>query len=259
MLEFQIIESSSAGNCALLCCEGARILIDAGVGIRKTEKFLQARGMTFEDLSAVFVTHEHGDHCKALQCLDKYPHIKIFANRPTASYIKSAYPRTKALEWRAFTTGDIFDFCGVRVNPFSIPHDTSDAVGYCFKTGGKSIVWMTDIGKITHLAERVALEANILVLESNYCPKMLEDSDRPHELKKRIRGGSGHLSNDAALELIKRLNAEVVEKIFLAHVSRECNSVKRIAEMLDDLEEPLRARIEIVSPFEASSRNYRCE
>ncbi len=259
MFEFQVIESSSAGNCAFFNFNGVCALIDAGIGIRRLEKFLADRRMKVSDLKAVFITHEHSDHCKGLQSFYKYPDIEIYANIPTAEAIKSSVPRTKQLNWKCFRTGDIFDFMGMRVNPFSIPHDTSDAVGYSFCAGCLHAVWLTDLGKVTTLAASMARQADVLVLESNFCPQMLDASDRPYRLKSRIKGSQGHLSNEDALNLITTLDPAKVRKIYLAHVSRECNSLSKIEGLLSTLPDALQDAIEIVSPFEGLSSEFRCE
>lgn len=179
----------------------------------------------------------------------------MFANRLTAESVMCAEPETKRLEWSIFENGSEFGFSGLSVSPFPTPHDSSDSVGYCFCAGGKRLVWMTDLGKVTFLARDFAQRANILVLESNYCPRMLENSPRPYSLKSRIKGSHGHLSNADAVALLKTMDSSVSEKIYLAHISRECNSVPHIRELLSGVGEIL-PKIEIVSPFSESSTPY---
>ena len=251
---FQIIETSSSGNCALIENDGVRVLVDAGVGIRKIRDYLASRGLLLEDIDALFITHEHVDHCRSLKYFAK-TNAKIFANRLTAESICYAYPDSKKLKWNIFENGRPFDFMGICVCAFPVPHDTSDSVGYRFQIGEKCLVWMTDLGKPTALVQDMAMGAQILVLESNYCPKMLEASARPYRLKMRIKSSHGHLSNADAISIISRLSPQIVEKIYLAHISRECNSTEHISELLSGIGE-MRSRIEIVSPFAQSSSPY---
>lgn len=252
---FQIIESSSSGNCAFLQYSGLNILIDAGVGIRRVSSYLSSIGLGIADIDAVFITHEHSDHCKALKNFARYGGIKVFANRLTSESIRCNMPETKVLDWRIFETGSTFDFCGISVTSFSIPHDTSDAVGYSFKCGDRNLVWMTDLGKVTLSVMDIAMRANVLVLESNYCPILLDNSSRPYSLKARIKSSHGHLSNADAIELMSALDASRVEKIFLAHISRECNSTEHIRDLLKSSSRlsAILDRIEIVSPFSKRS------
>ncbi len=248
---FQIIETSSAGNCAFLEYEGVNMLIDAGVGIRKIDAYLSERSLNRDDIDAIFVTHEHSDHCRSLKYFAN-SRTKIFANRLTCESILHIEPKTKSANWTLFEDGVPFVFSDIEVCAFSVPHDTSDSVGYKFSLGDKNLVWITDLGKPTHLACDMAKSAKILVLESNYCPRMLENSTRPYRLKSRIKGSHGHLSNSDAIQIIKNLSLDCVEKIYLAHISRECNSVSHIAELLDNVAD-FKPLIEIVSPFSESS------
>ncbi len=248
---FQIIESSSAGNCAFAESESVRFLIDAGIGVRKIQSYLEKRGLNLYDIDAVFITHEHIDHYRALKSFKGYP-VKIFANQLTAESIQYLDSATKSLNWNLFNTGQSFEFMGIEVSPFSVPHDTSDAVGYRFCMEDKNLVWATDLGKLTHSLRDVASRAQILVLESNYCPRMLDNSNRPYHLKTRIKGSHGHLSNADAIALIENLDKDFIEKIYLAHISRECNSVSHIDELLSDIGD-IRAKIEIVPPQQGST------
>ena len=228
------------------------MLVDCGMSGRQVLDALCVAGLDPADLKALLITHEHSDHCKALKSFKNARQVKVFANRLTAESIQYLEPDTKKLKWQVFENGSPFDFCGIKVTAFSIPHDTSDAVGYKFGFEGRNLVWMTDLGKLTHLARDMARQAHILVLESNYCPKMLENSNRPYSLKQRIKSPHGHLSNLDALELLKSLDPSVVEKIYLAHISKECNSVSRISELLCDAG-GICSHIEIVPPFSVCS------
>lgn len=253
---FQIIESSSSGNSSFLECDGVRILIDAGARFRKIKSFLHNRGLSVEDIDAIFITHEHSDHFQSLHSFTQY-NVKVFANRATAEYIQIKDSATKKMQWNIFETGRTFDFYGIDITSFSILHDTSDPVGFTFQHNGKKLVYATDFGKITHSIRDIVSSADILVLESNYCPVMLERSNRPYSLKCRIRGSSGHLSNADAIALIESL-PHSVERIFLSHISRQCNDVKHIAELLSksNIPESLLNCIEIVSPHSESSSAF---
>ena len=63
--------SSSKGNSTYLESEKGAILIDAGFGVRKTEKLLADVGFSLNKISAIFITHEHYDHVAGLLSLTK--------------------------------------------------------------------------------------------------------------------------------------------------------------------------------------------
>lgn len=250
---FQIIESSSSGNSSFLECDGVRILIDAGVGITKIKKFLNSRNLKLDDLDGVFITHDHSDHVGSLKSFENSG-VKIYANRPTAEGVQYKLPKTKNLNWNLFETGCQFDFYGIDVLTFSIPHDTSDPVGFSFCHNNTRLVYITDIGKPTHSIRDIVSSADILVLESNYCPVMLQRSTRPQYLKDRIMGSWGHLSNADAIDILHHCNSNV-KRIYLSHISRECNNIDHINNLLlsSDLDATLLEKVEIVSPFSTLS------
>lgn len=248
-----IMASSSSGNCAFLKYRNTKILIDAGVSKTTIIDSLKTKNETLETIDAIFVTHEHTDHCRSLEFFLQNENIKTFANGITAEMIKYKLPRTKNLNWKIFNTGESFIFKDLKITPFSIPHDANDTVAYSIELENKKILWATDLGKPTNLVREMLKNANIIVLESNYCPDLLEKSSRPYQLKHRIKSIGGHLSNQDTFELLKDLNHETIEKIFLAHVSKECNSIENIQCVMKNLPQKILSKLEIVSPHTAGN------
>ncbi|TVR56363.1 MAG: MBL fold metallo-hydrolase, partial [Puniceicoccaceae bacterium] len=160
-LRFAILGSGSSGNCALLETARCRILIDAGFSARKIGELLEARGLHPDELDAVFITHEHGDHAAGVNGLSRRPALKVFANPGT---IEAITPRLRRRPtWQAFTTGARFHFADLEVESFPIPHDAGDPVGFIFRHGEgdlfsprQSLAWVTDLGHAPALvAERI--------------------------------------------------------------------------------------------------------
>lgn len=60
------------------------VMVDTGYsnGYKSAERKLQRRGLSFDDIKYVFLTHAHDDHAGFLQeLLLKQPHIKVIANK----------------------------------------------------------------------------------------------------------------------------------------------------------------------------------
>lgn len=226
--KFQILGSSSGGNCAVIASDAGTVLIDAGFTGKKIKDGLKTLGLAIGDIDAVFFTHEHRDHSLGVPGLSSAEHLRFFANRRTAREIEYRYKRT--LSWNYFESGDAFDFRDMRITTFAIPHDSQDAVGYAFEIGGEKLVWLTDCGKITHLVRSNLADADHLVIESNYDPVMLNRSDRPEDLKNRIRGTHGHLSNAQCADFLGEYDNSRLQNLFFAHISRECNSLDLVKE-----------------------------
>ncbi|OUU40087.1 MAG: MBL fold metallo-hydrolase [Verrucomicrobia bacterium TMED56] len=239
--KFRILGSSSAGNSSLLVVEGAKILIDAGLSARKLQTLLAEEKICPEELDAVFLTHEHHDHSAGIRGLSKFQKLPVFANRDTVHAVQSKLPRKP--NWKIFETGKTFEFKVFKIHPFSVPHDAYDPVGFFFQWGEDdlfnppgSLAWVTDLGFVPNLVRERIRKAQILVLESNYCPHMLEaDNKRPWSLKQRIRSRHGHLSNHSTFELLNSYNSSCWQKIFIMHLSKDCNDVNLVCQQFKEL------------------------
>ena len=229
-MKFCILGSGSAGNCALLQTAQARVLVDAGFSARKTAQLLAAVGESLDNIDAIFLTHEHGDHAGILCGLTRHRHIKIFANSATARVLRQSL--ACELDWQLFQTGSRFHFRDLEVESFSVPHDAQDPVGFLFATGlgdlfspRRRLAWLTDLGHAPqHIHERIR-GVDVLVIEANHCADLLKaDTKRPWSLKQRISGRHGHLSNQATRALLDAVACPHWRHIFFTHLSRDCNT-----------------------------------
>ena len=245
-VSFTILGSGSAGNCAYVETGETRILVDAGFSPLQIRKRLATLGKTPEKLSAILITHEHSDHIAGVLGLADKFHIPVFCNRGTQDgtiwALKTKWDSKKKpafegadgtallkskIDWRLFETGASFEIGEVGIETFSIPHDAQDPVGYVLRTAAGNIGFATDLGHVTKLVlERIRV-ANVLVLESNHDVKMLQDCPRRSwALKQRILGRHGHISNVTAAETIAQIMTANLKQLYLAHLSRECNTPK---------------------------------
>lgn len=63
-----------------------------------------------------------------------------------------------------------------------------------------------------------------LYLEANHEISMVYSSARPMIYKQRVLGRNGHLSNQAAGELLCQIADHQLKHVHLAHLSSECNT-----------------------------------
>jgi phosphoribosyl 1,2-cyclic phosphodiesterase len=230
-MRFCILGSGSSGNSAVVVTEGARILLDAGFSARRLAALLAAAGESIERIDAVFVTHEHSDHSSGIESLKRFPHLKFFANASTARAVQKEL--TWSPNWRIFATGSSFQYRDLVVESFAIPHDAQDPVGFRFTSGldgdlfspRRTLAWVTDLGHAPQSVRDHIRESDVVVVEANHCPRMLEaDPRRSWTLKRRIGGRHGHLSNERMSELLSSVASPRWRRIYLAHLSRDCNS-----------------------------------
>jgi phosphoribosyl 1,2-cyclic phosphodiesterase len=233
-LRFQIMGSSSAGNCALIETGEVRVLLDAGFSGKKITEWLKLIGKPIETIDSVLLTHEHGDHIRGLRGLSKCDHLNFYANYGTAQVIQQT--TKKDLRWKIFETGHRFRIKNLEIETVKLPHDAMEPVGYIFRSGSgtlfephKSIAWMTDLGFIPLGFADLVREVDVLVLESNHDTELLEtDEKRPFSIKQRIMGRHGHLSNEAAFAFLEGVENPRWSKVLLGHISKDCNCLERV-------------------------------
>lgn len=241
-MRLQILGSGSAGNAALLQTAEARVLIDAGFSRRRLTELLRAADTRLEDIDAVFLTHEHGDHAAGVEGFAKHPRTEIFANAATARVVQRKAAREAS--WRLFETGATFRFRDLDVTSFSVPHDAQEPVGFTFTHGlegdlvapRRSLAWLTDLGHAPGHVYPHLRACEVVVVESNHCPALLAaDHRRPWSTKQRIAGRHGHLSNADACALLAATAQPGWRRIFLTHLSRDCNSQAAVEESFASL------------------------
>lgn len=217
-----VLGSGSGGNCTYVASAQTGILVDAGLSGRATGQRLAEFGVSLESVCAICVTHEHSDHTSGLAVLNKGGRIKLYANSGTIEGIE-ARDGEKKLPWNVFSTGAQFQIGDLTINPFTVPHDAYDPVGFVISHGDIRVGVVTDMGMVTGLIRERLRACNTLVIESNHDEQMLKDADRPWHLKQRIIGRQGHLSNQHAAELLSEIAGPHLKAVFLAHLSGECN------------------------------------
>ncbi len=221
-VQFTILGSGSGGNCAYLEAGETRLLIDAGFSGRQIRQRLATIGRAPETLSGILITHEHSDHVCGLAMVAERAGIPVYCNRLTREAIE--FNLKVKLNFRTFETGAAFDLADVGVDTFSIPHDAQDPVGFLLRTQSGNIGFLTDLGHATKLVVERVRPANLLVLEANYDPKLLnDDTKRPWSVKQRILSRHGHLSNEAAGKVAAEIVTSDLRQIYLGHLSGDCN------------------------------------
>ena len=253
MVCLSALGSGSRGNALVLSSPDGALIVDVGFSRREVRTRMERLGLDPCRLRAALLTHEHDDHSRGCRVFCDELNIPLCTASPTAEYLR----RRGKLPGRVleFEPGCEFQIGGFEVEPFAVQHDAVAPVGFVVRREGVKIGIATDLGNVNMLAMQRLEDCDALVLESNYCPVLLDNSSRPYSLKMRIKSSHGHLSNADAIELMAALDASKVEKIFLAHISKECNNMDHIRELLESSGRlsAILNKIEIVSPFSKRS------
>ena len=226
-----ILGSGSRGNASVIHGTEGTILLDAGFSAKELETRMENSGIDPDSVQGVLITHEHSDHVKGCRTFTKRHHIPAYL---TAPVLKEAargdcQPEKKVI----INPGSAFELCGITVEPFTLPHDAVDTVGYVFRACDKKIGVATDLGHLNLLARQKLRGSSLLMLEANHEPTMLKASGRPLQLKRRILSRFGHLSNEDALAALEELLTPESQLLVLAHLSSECNDCDLLADMAE--------------------------
>ncbi|MBF8438106.1 MBL fold metallo-hydrolase [Halanaerobiaceae bacterium Z-7014] len=224
-MKMAVLASGSSGNSIYLSTDNTAILIDAGLSGKELERRMKSVKLNPEDISAILVTHEHGDHIKGAGVLSRRYNIPIYASagtwkaaRKKLGKIGKGYERTIEESWQ------LGDF---EITSFPIPHDAAEPVGFVVSDGDVNFGLATDIGYIADELYDHLKDLDCILLEANHDIDLLREGSYPGMLKRRIRGNEGHLSNDETAELLPEL-LKTNEKsscpvVLLSHLSAENN------------------------------------
>jgi phosphoribosyl 1,2-cyclic phosphodiesterase len=216
------LASGSKGNCLFFSHGETKLLVDAGLSGRATEKKLAQIDVHLDEIQAILITHEHSDHIAGLKALAIRRGIPVIANVETAKAITRYLGECP--EFQIFTTGERFSFQNLQITPFSIQHDGADPVAFKIEAGSAKVGICTDLGFASTLVKRHLQGCNFLHLEANHEPHMVHACSRPPVYKQRVLSRSGHLSNEACGDLLKEIAHEGLKHVHLAHLSQECNN-----------------------------------
>ncbi|MBW2285501.1 MAG: MBL fold metallo-hydrolase [Deltaproteobacteria bacterium] len=216
-MKFSVLASGSKGNACYVETEDARVLVDAGLSAREIERRLKLVGVDPNGIDGLFITHEHADHIRGAGPFARRFDVPVFINKPT-------YDRSKKFLGSLSTpiivaTGMPVTLKNLVIETFTKCHDAVDPVGLVFSCNGSRIGLATDLGRTTNLVEDRLRDCNALILEFNHDITMLEQGPYPLALKRRIKGPDGHLSNDQAETLLKKLLHADLRHVVLAHLS----------------------------------------
>lgn len=220
MLQVAALGSGSSGNSLLVRSGVTTLLVDCGFTMKETIARMHHLGVTPSDLSAVLVSHEHGDHVKGAGPLSRKFGLPVWCTHGTYNGARD----NRFASVRLFNAHEPFDIDGITVDPFPTPHDAAESCQFVFSVNTARFANVTDLGACTPHVKSMLAGVNGLVVECNYDNDMLRNGPYPPSLQARIRSDYGHLGNDQAGMLMKELDHPALQHILLGHLSEQNNS-----------------------------------
>lgn len=219
-LSFTLLGSGSSGNTTLVSDGSANILVDVGLSGRETTKRLRECGIEPDRISAIVVSHEHGDHCRGVGPFAKHLDVPVFM---TEGAFNCSGIKVDSAKHRKINPGEPFDINGICFTGFSVPHDASDPLGFIVEKDGVKIGIVLDLGYLSNLVLERLKGCDGIVLESNHDVQMLKVGPYPWALKQRVMSRRGHLSNDSVAQFLGSDFDGKASHVVLAHLSQKNN------------------------------------
>lgn len=228
--QISVLASGSSGNSLYIESANKKILVDAGLSGKKITSLLQEVDRKPEDLDAIFVTHEHRDHIHGVGVLARKYNLDIYANEKTWEAMTPLLGKLDVTQKHIFEMGKVMTLGDMDIESFGVSHDAAAPQFYRFYRNQKSFVVLTDTGYCNDHLRGVVRGADAYLMESNHDLEMLRMGAYPWNLKQRILGDKGHLSNEDGALVMTDLITDQTKRIYLGHLSRE-NNMKELANL----------------------------
>lgn len=175
--KFKIHFSGSKGNSASIYYKNLGFLIDIGKPYRHIEPFLY-------DKQFILISHKHGDHLVYTtykKIRENFPHIKILSN----STVNNELIARKLPEVDVIFTDDFQVQIGdIKItslqNYHGINEEYTETHGFVFESPMQNLLFATDLSTLVDYESYLLtndLKLDIILLEANYDPKVIEFSE----------------------------------------------------------------------------------
>ncbi len=235
--------TGSSGNSHFIESDGTRILVDAGFGIRTTQKRLEQIGRSIETIDAIVLTHEHSDHIKGVASIAKKYSVPVYATRGTLDGTALDEREIRVVEIR---NGTSFRIGELEIHARATSHDAFDPTCYVVEAvDGTRVGVATDLGFVDPGVVKHLQGCDALFFEANHDVDLLRRGSYPWVLKRRILSRVGHLSNDDSMAALKRILCERLQILTLIHLSRENNHESIVREMTHEMLDRLGVKLDV--------------
>ncbi len=220
-MRIKVLSSGSKGNTTYIEHNNTKIIIDMGNTCKYVISKLKEIEVNPKDIDAILITHTHSDHIKGL---------KVFLNKYSTKvyFTEKMHKELPFITNYSYITNSNLTIKDLIVDVIKTSHDVEDSVGYIITGDKKTVVYITDTGYINQKYFDILSNREVYILESNHDIEMLNNGPYSFQLRKRILGDKGHLSNYDCSRYLSSLIGNNTKCIMLAHLSEE-NNTKELA------------------------------
>jgi len=228
---FASLGSGSSGNATIVALGNRAILIDCGFSVKECDLRLRALDFDPNALSAIFVTHEHGDHAKGVKALARKYRLPVYMSQGTSL----AYDFSSVPQLHIVRADQSVELDGFSVMPVTVPHDAREPLQYVIRVADLKLGVLTDLGSYTPTIVSAYSDCDALLVEANHDLDMLHHGPYPYSLRQRVGGAWGHLNNQQTVSFLNELSLDCVQELVIGHISEKNNCLERVQSALADL------------------------
>ncbi len=218
-MDIRVLASSSKGNAYIVSDGETTLLIECGIPYRKLQ---EKCGYSMASISGCLLSHEHGDHSRAVRDVIKQG-IDVYCSAGTAAACGISGYRVHELA----PLTDILIGTMV-VKPFDTQHDCAQPYGFLIRSARtrEILMFATDTYYIKY---RFPGMTHIMV-EANYDVQLAAPDD---PIIQRVM--HSHMSKDALREFFTANDMSKVEQVYLLHLSDARSSESEFKTMVQEL------------------------
>jgi phosphoribosyl 1,2-cyclic phosphodiesterase len=226
-MNLKIIGTGSKGNAYLLENEQEALLIECGVKVSEIKKALN---FNLSKVVGCIVTHEHLDHCKAVNDVLNCG-IKVYASHGTSKCFPANNTHRLPLILESKSALKIGNF---KILPFDIKHDAAEPMGFLIEHPDCGrVLFLTD----TYYCKYTFPGLNNIIIEANYSKEIIDRNFGADSGKEFLRNRilRSHFSLENCKEMLSMNDLSAVNNIVLIHLSDGNSNEAQFQKEVQDL------------------------
>jgi ribonuclease BN (tRNA processing enzyme) len=217
------LASSSQANAYIIRNEVDTLLVECGLDFKTLKTRMLKERIVLSRLSAVAVTHHHGDHSRSSDKVSLF--APLIASKETLANIKVArgaeFPAT---EWQPITLPTF------TIIPFAVDHDCEGAFGFIINDtlNKDSLLFINDTKFVKYDFSNHQFDH--IMIECNHNDEILDRAD-----VRTQRTAKAHMSLETVKLTLSKMNLSKTKAIYLMHLSDSNSDQERMIKEVQEL------------------------
>ena len=226
MVEIVSLASGSSGNCYRLTDGSTPILLECGISFKEIKRKLNFKT---SEINACFISHEHGDHAKAIKDVLKAG-IDCYMSNGTKKALGITGHRVHVVQPK-----EQFQVGTWTIVPFDTRHDAEEPLGFLLhsQVTGAKILFATDTYYIKYRFQGLTH----IMVEANFALDIVDENVANGTIPKSLRDRLlySHFELENVKKFLKANDLSKVEEIWLLHLSNDNSDEERFKREIQEL------------------------